>query len=99
MTISKTNDAGGLTITVEGRLDTITSPELQGVLLPELQTNRQVVLDFSNLVYVSSAGLRVILLGQKTATARGGKMILKNVSSDVMEVFRMTGFESILNFQ
>ena len=87
------------TFALSGRLDTISAPKLQNELLPEFDTAKHIELDFAELVYVSSAGLRVLLSGEKTAKEKGGKMTLVNVSQDVMEVFDMTGFSDILNIE
>ncbi|MCL2048380.1 MAG: STAS domain-containing protein [Defluviitaleaceae bacterium] len=98
MTITQKAENGTLILTLEGRLDTATSPQLQDTLLPVFGENKDVVLDFSKLAYVSSAGLRVLLMGQKEAQGKGASMKLSNVSSDIMEVFEMTGFSDILSF-
>ena len=80
---------------ISGRLDAYTSIQLQEELLPVFdETNAE--LDFAELVYVSSAGLRVLLLGEKTAKAKGYSMNLINVSKDIKEIFEMTGFSDIL---
>ncbi len=96
MTIQKNKNGEMLMLKLEGRLDTTTAPQLQEVLLPAFEENFQVELDFSGLVYVSSAGLRVLLLGEKTAKGKGGVMSITHVSPEVMEVFDITGFTDIL---
>ena len=96
MTIERTQRDGATILTLSGRLDTITAPQLQEVLIPALEGGAKVVLDFAGLAYVSSAGLRVLLLGQKAATARGAAMALTGVSAEIMEVFDMTGFTDML---
>ncbi|MCL2003947.1 MAG: STAS domain-containing protein [Oscillospiraceae bacterium] len=98
MTIDKKLENGCLTLTLEGRLDTATSPQLQDVLNPAFDESKEIILDFAGLAYVSSAGLRVLLMGQKTAQAKEVSMKLCNVSDDIMEVFEMTGFSDILTF-
>ena len=96
MTIDKSLENGMLTLALDGKLDTITAPQLQEVLLPAFDEAKEIRLDFSKLVYVSSAGLRVLLLGEKTAKAKGAPMTLTGVSEEVMEVFEITGFTDIL---
>jgi anti-anti-sigma factor len=96
MTITKNQDGDKLVIALEGRLDTTTAPELQKELIPEFDTAKHIQLDFKDLVYVSSAGLRVILLGEKTAKAKGVVMSLVNVSPEIQDIFEMTGFSEIL---
>ena len=84
---------------LEGRLDTTTSPQLQEVLVPAFDGAKSVKLDFAKLAYVSSAGLRVLLMGHKEAKARGATMMLCNVSDEIMEVLDMTGFTDMLNIE
>jgi anti-anti-sigma factor len=98
MEINKTQNGDTTTLALSGRLDTETAPQLQAVLLPELETAYTVVLDFSGINYVSSAGLRVLLMGEKSAKAKRRMQQLTNVSADVMDVFEMTGFSAILHF-
>lgn len=85
-----------VTYQLTGRLDTLTAPGLQEKLIPALETHPIVRLDFTNLTYLSSAGLRVLLIGEKTAKARGNRLELLNVSDAVLDVLRMTGFDQIL---
>jgi len=99
MTINKTKDGETLILTLEGRLDTTTAGQLQDVLIPEFDTNKTIRLDFKGMEYVSSAGLRVVLQAEKTAKAKGGSMILCNVSADILEVFEMTGFSDLLTIE
>lgn len=96
MNIDKTQSGDKTTFALSGRLDTTTAPQLQQELIPAFDTSKQVELDFTDLTYVSSAGLRVLLMGEKTAKAKGGSMTLTKVSSEIMEVFQMTGFADIL---
>ena len=96
MTINKTLENGKLTLTLEGRLDTTTAPKLQEALIPAFDEAKEIALDFAGLAYVSSAGLRVLMTGQKTAKAKGASMTIRNVSQEIMEVFDMTGFADIL---
>lgn len=84
---------------VEGRVDTNTSPQLQQAILNAFQKNKDVVVDFLNVPYISSAGLRALLIGQKTAASKGGSMKLTNVSETVMDILNMTGFSKILKIE
>jgi anti-anti-sigma factor len=99
MTISKNNAGDRLIISLEGRLDTTTAPQLQEQLIPEFDNVTCIQIDCKQLVYVSSAGLRVLLLGEKRAKAGNGKMILVNVSKEIREVFELTGFSDVLTFE
>ena len=85
-------------IALSGRLDTTTSLKLQETLLSEIGDATHVELDFAGLVYISSAGLRVLLMGEKTAKSKGSRQTLINVSPDIMEVFEITGFSNVLHF-
>lgn len=97
MTINKNLEGEKLNVAVEGRLDTSTAPELEKEL-SDLAGVKELVLDFSKLEYVSSAGLRVLLASQKAMNAQG-KMLIKNVNETIMEVFEITGFADILTIE
>jgi anti-sigma B factor antagonist len=99
MKITETMDNGKVVLAIAERLDTTTAPQLETALLPAFEKSRDVVLDLSALDYVSSAGLRVLLKGQKKATAVGGSMVIKNATDEVKEVFDMTGFMDILTVE
>lgn len=86
-----------LTIALVGRLDTTTAPQLETEIKSSLDDVDSLVLDFEKLEYVSSAGLRVILMAQKLMGKKNG-LKLKNVSANIMEVFDITGFSDILTF-
>jgi len=98
VTVSKTREYNKITLTLEGRLDAATSPQLQEALIQAFDEGTLVELDFAKLTYVSSAGLRVLLIGQKAATAKNARMTLCGVSPEVMDVFEMTGFADVLTF-
>ncbi|HIR56219.1 MAG TPA: STAS domain-containing protein [Candidatus Gallacutalibacter pullicola] len=97
MNIAKSADQNGIVLSPEGRVDTLSAPQLQAAILQAFQSEKKVTLDFSGVPYISSAGLRALLIGQKTATAKGGSMMLRNVSEMVMNVLDMSGFSNILN--
>ena len=98
MTITKTQEENALTLALEGRLDTMTAPELENELKNSLDGVEALTLDFSALEYVSSAGLRVILGAQKIMNKQGEMKIL-HVNDDIMEVFEITGFSDILTIE
>ncbi|MGN0806476.1 MAG: STAS domain-containing protein [Candidatus Coproplasma sp.] len=98
MTINKTFSDGVLTLTLEGRLNTATAPELESALEQSISEAKILVFDFKRLEYVSSAGLRVILKAQKIMNGQGSMKII-NVNNDVMEVFTVTGFTDILTIE
>ena len=96
MEIFKIKDDTNLTIVLEGELNTITAPDLEKVIKDNLSNIKLLVLDFGKLEYLSSAGLRVLLIAQKIMDSQG-KMIVKNVNSTIMDIFEMTGFSNILS--
>jgi anti-sigma B factor antagonist len=98
MDIEKQKDGKKLDIKLVGRLDTKTAPELTEVLENELTGIEELTFDLSELVYVSSAGLRVILSAQKIMNKQGS-MKVRNVKGIVMEVFESTGFVDILTIE
>ena len=96
MHITKTQNGDKTVLGLSGRLDTVSSPEVQEALTVALDTAKEVVLDFSELAYISSAGLRVLLIGEKTARQKSCTLSLTGVSQDIREVLEMTGFDTIL---
>lgn len=95
MTLSKTIDGEKLTIAIIGRLDTGTAPKLEEEVMASAKGIDTLVLDFAQLEYVSSAGLRVLLKAQKLMNKQG-EMIIVNASETIKEVFELTGFIDIL---
>ena len=95
MNITKELDGTQLKIELSGRLDTNTSPDLEKELKKDLANITTLTFDFEELMYISSAGLRVLLSTQKTMNKQG-EMIIKNVNDLIMEVFDATGFTDIL---
>ena len=98
MTIKKQKNGTELTLAVEGRLDTVTSPELEAALKEELNGIESLTFDFSALDYISSAGLRVLLSAQKQMN-KLGEMKVTGVSEIIMEIFEVTGFSDILTIE
>ena len=99
MNISETRSGDVIQIKIDGRVDTTTSPQLQNAILQAFQKGNKLVLDFSGVEYVSSAGLRALLIGQKTANSKGGSMTLLHVADAVLQVFKMSGFSGILHIE
>ena len=98
MTISKNLQGTNLEIALEGRLDTTTAPELEAELNRSVTGAESLIMDFSKLEYISSAGLRVLLSAHKAMSGKGG-MKVTNVNEIVQEVFEVTGFADILNIE
>ena len=99
MNINKTQDENKTTFALSGRLNSITAPQLQEVLLAEFDTVTNVELDFGELDFISSAGLRVLILGKEAAKAKNGQLTLIRVSEAIMEVFEMAGFTGMMNIK
>ena len=98
MTINKQQNGTALTLAVEGRLDTITAPELETALKAEYEGIETLTFDFEKLEYISSAGLRVLLSAQKIMN-RQGEMKLIHVNDAIMDIFEVTGFSEILTIE
>ncbi|MBO4509916.1 MAG: STAS domain-containing protein [Lachnospiraceae bacterium] len=90
--------ATGLTVALEGRLDTVTAPQFETELKQAMEGITKLTIDASKLEYVSSAGLRVLLSAHKIMTKQGS-MVVKNLSEEVKEVFDITGFSDILTIE
>ena len=98
MTIEKNLNGTELTVTIAGRLDTTTAPQLEAEFKQNINGVEKLVLDFAGLEYLSSAGLRVLLQAQKTMNKQG-EMIIKNVNETINEIFEVTGFIDILTIE
>ncbi len=98
MKIEKTLKGTDLTIALEGRLDTVTSPELEAELARSLGGAQTLTLDLAALEYISSAGLRVLLGAHKEMSAKGGLRLI-HVSEIVREVLEITGLTDILTIE
>ena len=96
MNININKNVDKLIISLEGRLDTTTSPELESEY--KKLDEKNIVLDLKDLNYISSAGLRVLLTMQKEMNKKGTLEII-NVCDDVMDIFEVTGFNDILNIK
>ena len=98
MTINITKENGTTILSIEGRLDTTTAPQLEAEFKQSVNGVERLVLDFSNLEYLSSAGLRVLLAAQKVMNKQG-EMVIKNVNETINEIFEVTGFIDILTIE
>ena len=96
--INKTIENGKATFALEGRLDTVTAPELEKELKASLDSMTELELDFDKLEYISSAGLRVLLFAQKAMAGRGN-MKVTHTNEMIMEIFEVTGFSDILTIE
>lgn len=96
MTIEKNVNGNDVTVKVIGRLDTTTAPDLEAALKELLPDAKKLTFDFSELEYLSSAGLRV-LLGSQKIMAKQGEMKVLNINQTISDIFHCTGFDQILN--
>ena len=98
LNITKTIEDKSAVFTLEGRLDTMTAPDLEKELKEALGGLTELTLDLEKLDYISSAGLRVLLMAQKTMNTQGS-MKLTHVNETIMEIFEVTGFSDILTIE
>lgn len=98
LTINKSFADTELTVTLEGRLDTTTAPELEQSLQESISDVSELVMDFEKLEYISSAGLRVLLSAQKIMNRQGGMKVV-HVNETIMEILEVTGFVDILTIE
>ena len=98
MTINKTKEDSKMTVAVSGRLDTSTAPQLEAELKADIEEVKELVFDFGELEYISSAGLRVLLSAQKIMNKQG-KMTITGANETIMEIFEVTGFTDILTIE
>ena len=98
MTIDKQQQGDAMTLALTGRLDTVTAPDLDKELKESLEGVKELTLDFKDLEYISSAGLRVLLSAQKTMQKQGS-MKVTGVKDIIMEIFDVTGFSDILTIE
>ena len=98
MNLIKTRNGSELTISLDGRLETTTAPELDQVLKESLDEITSLIFDLEKLVYISSAGLRSLLVSQKTMNKKGS-MKIRNANPSILEVFTVTGFSDILTIE
>lgn len=99
MNITKTYNEKELTITVDERIDTVTAPDFENEIMDELGNFDSLILDFKNLEYISSAGLRVLVLTQKKLKPEGIPFVIKNVNDTIKEILGMSGFDKILTIE
>ena len=99
MTIDETRSADKLQLNVHGKVDANSSQELQNEILKAFQKCPSIILNMQDVPYISSAGLRALLIGQKTAGSKGGKFLIINASESVVEVLRVTGLQKVLSVQ
>lgn len=99
MTINETRNGDSMTVALEGRLDTLSSPELDTFLEKYYPKLDELILDLEKLDYLSSSGLRVLLKAHNAMKSHGGTLLIRHANQLVMGVFSVTGFDDILNIE
>lgn len=100
MKIEITQTADTVIAAIYGRLDTVTSSEFEQTLSPYISIQGvELIMDCSQMEYISSSGLRVVLMAHKSISANGGSFIIRNLSKEVRSVFDITGFSRILKVE
>lgn len=99
MEIKVLNRQKSVTFVVSGQINTLTAPELEASFDKELKDNTNVIVDFSNVTYISSAGLRVLLVMEKKMISIHGSLSIINSSEEVKEIFKLTGFDEMLGIK
>lgn len=99
MDINILEENGAKIVNIIGRLDTVTSPELEKAVNPLIEVGKTVIFNCEKMEYISSAGLRVVLSTHKQCVASGGRFIVRSLTTEVKAVFDMTGFSRLLNIE
>lgn len=99
MKLSKTYDEKDLTIEVNGRIDTVNAPDFQNEIMDEMGKFNSLTLDCRDLEYISSSGLRVLIMMEKKLQPQNIKFTIKNLNSALREIFAMSGFDKLLNIE
>lgn len=98
MQIDQLKEGSTLTMKVSGRLDTMTAPQLESENTGHLDGITEFIMDFTDLEYISSAGLRVLLVTSKMMKGKG-RFVIRNINETVREIFEVTGFLDILTVE
>ena len=99
MNITKQTDGNKIILFLDGKLDTVTAPQLDAALKTAFEESDTVEINLENLAYVSSAGLRLLLAFHKTMIQQGGRMVIRHVNDIVGDVLEVTGFIDFLNVE
>ena len=99
MTVDETRSEDKLQLNVHGKIDAVSSNEFQQEVLKAFQKCPNVIINFADTTYISSAGLRALLIGQKTAGSKSGRLTIINANEAVTDVLRVTGLQKVLDIQ
>ena len=97
MTVEEVKFEDKLQLNVKGKVDAVSAPEFQNAVLKAFVKSANIIINFSETTYVSSAGLRALIIGQKTAQSKGGSMSIINANEGIVDVLRVTGLEKMLS--
>ena len=98
MKIEKTLEGKRLAVRLEGELNTVTAPELEAAIASDLASIDDIVFDMSELTYITSAGLRILLVCQQEVEDRG-EVVVCGANPEIREIMEVTGFDSIMTLQ
>lgn len=96
LSVTKNQEGEKLTVSVNGRIDTFTAPQLENEVSPILDGITDLVMDFSQVEYISSAGLRLLVAWQKTVAAKGGKLTVRHIADNILDIFKATGLTDFI---
>ena len=99
MNVEEIKGEGIEQLNVSGKIDALAATEFQNAILKGFQKSSNLVLDMKDVQYISSAGLRGLMIGQKTASSKGGKFTVINVTDPVKDILRVTGLDKALTIQ
>ncbi len=99
MTVTTHKDADGVVIALEGELNTLAAPAFEEAVTRELENTTHLVVDMEKLTYITSAGLRILLMAQQGMDDKEGTLVIRHVNAEVSEVFNVTGFSGILTVE
>ena len=99
MTVNTKREDTTLTMEIEGRIDTQTAPDLEEVVNASLEDVALLVLDFTKVIYISSAGLRVVAAAQNLMDEKGGEMVIRGANKNIRGLFKVTGFDTFLTLE
>lgn len=99
MEVTILNNDCEIVVAIEGRVDTVSAPELEAKVAPLWETPVKLVFDCEKMEYISSSGLRIVLMAHKQTVAKGGSFALRNLTREVRSVIDMTGFSRIITIE
>ncbi len=99
MTVEEVKLEDKIQLNVQGKVDAMSSTDFQNAVLKAFQKSSKIIINFADTTYISSAGLRALLIGQKTASSKGGSFTIINANEGILEILRVTGLGKMLSVQ